>query len=197
MKTSFWTLGGFYPNLLNHQGSLLQFKTFCRVSDISRTLMYLPVGDTCFFHLHPTWIIHKNCAAMEFLLKLLSCGQHHTNIILRPSTYRTISIIFVCVCFTYVCVWVMVLKLSQKPRQQECIPVGCVPSAAETVSVSDRGCLSRGVSARHIPPLPCEQNDRRCKKHYLAATTLQTVMTFLTAWQFFNYMTKKSKTVPQ
>ena len=40
---------------------------------------------------------------MEFLLKLLSRGKHHTNIILRPSTYRTISIIFVCVFYPCLC----------------------------------------------------------------------------------------------
>ena len=37
-----------------------------------------------------------------------------------------------------------------KPRQQECIPVGCVPSAAVAVTGGclPRGCLPRGVSAR-------------------------------------------------
>ena len=56
--------------------------------------------------------------------------------------------------------------------QQECIPVGCVPSAAVAVSwgVSDggsaRGCLPRGVSVWQggvclgwcTPPLPCGHN---------------------------------------
>ena len=46
--------------------------------------------------------------------------------------------------------------------EQECIPVGCVPSAAG-------GCLPRGVSAQGVWCIPactgadppCEQNDRQ------------------------------------
>ena len=59
-------------------------------------------------------------------------------------------------------------------RKQECIPVGCVPSA--TVAV----CWGRGVSARRgMCAPPREQNYRRLWKHYLAATTLRTVKTAL------------------
>ena len=61
--------------------------------------------------------------------------------------------------------------------QQECIPVGCVPSA--TVAVSRGGvCLGRGVSAQEERCLPGEctpppgQNDRRLWKQYLSATTV-------------------------
>ena len=86
--------------------------------------------------------------------------------------------------------------------KQECIPVGCVPSAAVVVSGGGgrclprgclpRGCLPRGagvcrvggclptggvclgrVSGKH---LLCEQNRIQVYKHYLAATMLRTVI---------------------
>ena len=62
--------------------------------------------------------------------------------------------------------------------QQECIPVGCVPSAAVAVGGGSASVYPGGVSAQvhaGIRP-PCEQNDRRLWKHNLAATTLWTVI---------------------
>ena len=94
-------------------------------------------------------------------------------------------------------------KTSQKPSvkeknypQQECIPVGCVPSAAVAVSGGvhplGRHHLGRHPLGRHHPgihplpsacwytyPLPSacwippiSQNDRRLCKHYLSVTTV-------------------------
>ena len=66
-------------------------------------------------------------------------------------------------------------------EKQECIPVGCVPSAAVVTSgvgvpskgeVSGWGVVSGQGGVCHTP---CEQNHRCLWKHYLAATTLQTV----------------------
>ena len=46
--------------------------------------------------------------------------------------------------------------------QQECIPVGCVPSAAVAVCWGGGVCPGGGVSQHALgqaPPPPCEQND--------------------------------------
>ena len=76
--------------------------------------------------------------------------------------------------------------------QQQCIPVGCVPSAAVAVCWGEGGvcpggvCLGQVVSSRvgvGVCPGGCvcqtpphEQNDRHLRKHYLALTTLRTVV---------------------
>ena len=60
----------------------------------------------------------------------------------------------------------------QRIKKQECIPVGCVPSAAVAV-----WWWGGGVWEGVCPDTPfCEQNDRRLWKHYLVGTTLRTVI---------------------
>ena len=51
-------------------------------------------------------------------------------------------------------------------NKTRCIPVGCVPSAG----------LGGGHPVGCLPDPPCEENDRRLSKHYLAATSLWTVI---------------------
>ena len=95
-------------------------------------------------------------------------------------------------------------------KLQECIPVGCLPSAAVAVSGGwggvvrlgggcwPRGCLPGGVCPGGLPGgclprgvsvqggclprgwLPRGGGNRRLWKHYLAATTLQMVITIQT-----------------
>ena len=55
------------------------------------------------------------------------------------------------------------------PQKQECIPVGCVPSAA--VAVLGEGSAKGGVCPGGCTPSPCEQNHRQVKKHYFSATS--------------------------
>ena len=62
-----------------------------------------------------------------------------------------------------------IILFNERQIIQECIPVGCVPSAAVAIGW---GYLPRGRGC--LPP-PCEQNNRRLSKHNLAATTLRTV----------------------
>ena len=89
---------------------------------------------------------------------------------------------------------------SQHTKKQECILAGCVPSAAVAAGACIPACTGQsgvypsmhlaggvvcswvgvsrwGVSAQGecLPHTPCAQNDRCLWKHYLAATTLQTV----------------------
>ena len=75
-------------------------------------------------------------------------------------------------------------------KKQECIPVGCVPSAAVAIlwgglclpgrvsasGVFAQGCLPRGYLPKGLSATPCKQNHRYLWKHYLTATTLQTVI---------------------
>ena len=64
-------------------------------------------------------------------------------------------------------------KITEKLRffrenifEQECIPLGCIPSTA--VAVPGGGCLpARGGCLPARPP-PREQNQRHVQKHYLA-----------------------------
>ena len=49
----------------------------------------------------------------------------------------------------------------KKIKEQKCIPVGCVPSAAVAVSWGGGGGSAQGVSARPPPPPCCEQNHRQ------------------------------------
>ena len=78
-----------------------------------------------------------------------------------------------------------------RPIKQECIPVGCVPSSAVTAGGGGGfwgclpgGCVCPGVCLPGgcIPacteadtPSPVDRRTDRCKKHYLAATSLRTV----------------------
>ena len=64
-----------------------------------------------------------------------------------------------------------IVKVASKSVKQECIPVGCVPSAAMAsaggggstrVGVSGQGGVCLGVSARGcLPNTPRGQNDKR------------------------------------
>ena len=97
MKTPFWTSDGFCPDLLNHQGSLLQFKTFCRATDVSRNLTYLPEGDTCFF---------SPASYLNYSQKLCSYGIFIKALVPRQTSHKyniaTINIQnnlnYLCVC---------------------------------------------------------------------------------------------------
>ena len=68
----------------------------------------------------------------------------------------------------------------KKKQKQECIPVGCVPSAA--VAVCWRGVSARGLVSQHalkrIPP-PVDRMTDRCKNFILAAISLRTVTNWL------------------
>ena len=68
--------------------------------------------------------------------------------------------------------WINIQKIIKTISQQECIPVGCVPSAAVTVSgrggSAQGGCLPKmgvcpgGVCQTHSPP-PVDRMTDRCK----------------------------------
>ena len=72
---------------------------------------------------------------------------------------------------------------TENNRKQENIEVGCVVvcSGSQDGVFARRGCLPRRVSAWGVSTLPATlpvngMTDRQVQKHYLAATTLRTVI---------------------
>ena len=144
------------------------------------------------------------------LMKNLICHDPSAQGVLPVTFHQIQGRKWLAVCDTCHIRLLVVISKQQVYCRQECIPVGCVPSAAVTisggvcpgvssqgVSAQDRGvclggCLPGGVSAKggsawgglqHTHTR--EQNHRRLWKHKLAATTLRTVNILERSWKNF------------